>query len=139
MQKILTSRQAWVDSTVLLKHPEVKQILAQGNLPAATHVQQFALAARALSVCGFSTAGLGTNQHGTPVVFVLKRRLLPAAASYALYCNLLTVLDLRVADYQGAPQPLPDKPAAAPDLEFPDEAANVDGPLALLTAWKGRL
>ena len=76
---------------------------------------------RALELCRFGAAGLGTTTHGTPIVWLVKRPLVATEASYANYVNMLTAIDFRVASYQALP-PVGegvDQPATSPALTLP--------------------
>ena len=83
---------------------------------------------RAIELCHFGTAGLGTTTHGTPIVWLVKQPLVAAEASYAHYVNMLTAIDFRVANYQALSHVGEgvDQPPTSPTLTLPPVPTEAD-------------
>ena len=90
MSAILGSRTPWSESSVLLKDSVVKRALQ--DVASRDHGQTFCLALRLLALCHLVAAGLGSNPHGTPTVFYIRRPLVQESPAYVHYVNILTLL-----------------------------------------------
>ena len=103
----------------MLKTPAVKEAL-QGVENAGEHLHYFARAACLIASVGLGAAGLGTNQHGTPLIFMVKRVLRRDAASFVPYSN---AFGLRTANYAAlcSDDANVQKPPSAPALTLPRE------------------
>ena len=90
-----------------------------------------------LKLCKLLQMGLGTNPHGTPLIFAVKR-VLPSAQdpAYVYYSNVLSAFGLRVggrgSEYKAIDHTAADvpRPPAAPALDFEavltrEESANM--------------
>ncbi|CAE7289004.1 unnamed protein product [Symbiodinium microadriaticum] len=114
---------AWLDSSAVLKAPNVKEIL--GAVAPAEQLHHYARAVRLLKLCKLLQMGLGTNPHGTPLIFAVKR-VLPSAQdpAYVYYSNALSAFGLRVggrgSEYKAIDHTAADvpRPPAAPALAF---------------------
>ena len=127
LKKLLAMPGPWLESSVLLKEKDIKAAFtslpeAQKGLPA------LCLAMRAIELCHFGTAGLGTTTHGTPIVWLVKRPLVATEASYAHYVNMLTAIDFRVATYQALSHVGEgvDQPPTSPTLTLPPLPTEAD-------------
>ncbi|CAE7458361.1 unnamed protein product [Symbiodinium necroappetens] len=112
---------AWLDSAAVLKSSDVKEIL--NAIPLAEQLHHYARAVRLLKLCKLVEMGLGTNAHGTPLIFAVKR-VMPASTepAYVYYANVLSAFGLRFgghhSEYRATNHLGPDiaKPPAAPEL-----------------------
>ncbi len=119
---IFKKKAAWIDSSIMLKTPAVKEAL-QGVENAGEHLHYFARAACLIASVGLGAAGLGTNQHGTPLIFMVKQVLRRDAASFVPYSNVLSAFGLRTANYAAlcSDDANVQKPPSAPALTLPRE------------------
>ena len=90
MSAILGSRTPWSESSVLLKDSSIKRALQ--DVAPRDHGQAFCLTLRLLALCHLVAAGLGSNPHGTPTVFYIRRSLVAENPAYVHYVNILTQL-----------------------------------------------
>lgn len=122
MRAVLRARHPWVESGNILKVASCKAALRPFGSP--DHLQLYCLAAKALYFAGFGFAGLGTNSHGTPVIWFRKRPLEMGNATYAISVNILTALGLGVAEYVGANLDA-ERPSTAPVADMPPQPDDI--------------
>ena len=137
LKRLLAVPGRWLESSVLLKDREIKATCAalpdaQKGLPA------LCLAMRVAHLCHFGAADLATTNHGTPIIWFVKRPLVATDPSYASYVNFLSALNFRVSDYQATAHDADgvEQPPTAPILTLPSPptAAQADAAVALLNS-----
>lgn len=119
---LLKQNTAWLDSSVMLKLQALKDILQGRNQ--ADHLHLYARAVALIHRVGLGAAGLGTNAHGTPLVFLVKRVLARESPAYTSYCNVLSALNFPLRSYHVVPHSgdeAPTSPPASPSLTLPPE------------------
>lgn len=129
MRAVLRARHPWIESGNILKLASCKHALRMFAQP--EQLQLYCLATKALYFAGFGLAGLGTNNHGTPVIWFRKRPLEVGGANYATSVNILTALGLGVGEYLGANLDA-ERPSTAPVAEMPPQPEDMAGFLAKL-------
>ena len=98
VRRLLMVKSAWIESSVMMRDRGIKTAMA--TLPLQhQNLQTYCLALRLIALWQLGASGLGTQMHGTPIVWLIKRRLRPTEDAYGHYVNVLTVLGFRVADY----------------------------------------
>lgn len=131
MRAVLRARHPWIESGNILKLASCKSALRTFSSP--EQLQLYCLAAKALYFAGFGFAGLGTNTHGTPVIWFRKRPLEVGSANYAISVNILTALGLGVGEYVGANLDA-ERPSTAPAGDMPSQPEDMAAFLAKLQA-----
>jgi len=116
---LLKHKAAWLDSSVMLKTASVKDCLQGRNSGEYLHL--YTRAVTLVVRAGLGAAGLGTNPHGTPLVFLVKK-VLTRDPAHTLYSNVLSALNFPVRSYQALPhagEGAVPGPPASPSLELP--------------------
>ena len=129
VKKILLKPSPWIDSSMMLKDASVKAALQ--SVPANDQLQLYAKAVRLLSFTKMVVSDMGTNTAGTPLIFSIKRVLLPELPAFVLYANILSALNLGTHEYiamDAAAADVP-KPIAAPSLTLPH---GITGPESVI-------
>ena len=129
MRAVLRARHPWIESGNILKVASCKNALRTFGSP--EQLQLYCLAAKALYFAGFGFAGMGTNSHGTPVIWFRKRPLEVGSGSYAISVNILTALGLGVGEYVGANLDA-ERPSTAPAADMPPQPEDMAAFLAKL-------
>ena len=116
---LLKHKAAWLDSSVMLKTASVKDCLQGRNTGEYLHL--YTRAVTLVVRAGLGAAGLGTNAHGTPLVFLVKK-VLTRDPEHTLYSNVLSALNFPIRSYQALPhagEGAVPGPPASPSLALP--------------------
>ena len=136
---LLKHKAAWIDSSVLLKTKAVQDCLL--GRAAGDFLHLYTRAVALIVRAGLGSAGLGTNPHGTPLVFLIKKVLARDSPDYTLCTNVLSALNFPLRSYQALAHEGEGAiaPPSSPTLSLPasltfDTAENICAVLAAFVA-----